>query len=209
MAVSGFGVQTAKARQSGGPSRFGLLAILVLVGAITGAVYSPGLSGGFVLDDHANIVDQRALHIDQLSPASIWRAVARSMRSAVGRPLPLASLAIQHGITGLAPRPLLIANVALHLLAFGVIAWVTWLLVRLTDLHWAWAPTIAGLWALHPMNLTGVLYIVQRMTSMEAIFAFLVIGTYLRYRIRGRQDSRTYWLPVAVVGSLACLALLS
>src|SRR5450759_876568 len=42
----------------------------------------------------------------------------------------------------------------------------------------------ASAWLLHPLNLTGVLYIVQRMTSLAALFTLLGLIAYLH----GRQQ---------------------
>ncbi|MEY8252825.1 MAG: hypothetical protein RPR91_10595, partial [Colwellia sp.] len=51
---------------------------------------------------------------------------------------------------------------------------------------------IALIWALHPINLTSVLYIVQRMTSLATLFSLLAIITYLNARKSSEKNRCTY-----------------
>jgi hypothetical protein len=56
----------------------------------------------------------------------------------------------------------------------------TYTLYRKPDLSEAaveWLPVVVGgLWLVHPLNLTSVLYIVQRMTSLSVLFTVLGCG---------------------------------
>gem|GEM_PF-4294607 len=63
----------------------------------------------------------------------------------------------------------------------------------------------AAVWALHPMQLSTVMYVVQRMTMLSAMFTLLAIIVYLRYRSSQMTImQRSYWLA-----SIAVLTLLS
>ena len=47
----------------------------------------------------------------------------------------------------------------------------------------AWAAWLAvAIWSLHPLNLTSVLYVVQRMTSLSALFGFLATAAFIQLR---------------------------
>src|SRR5690606_9993023 len=45
------------------------------------------------------------------------------------------------------------------------------------------ALAVALLWGLHPLNLTSVLYVVQRMVSLSTLFGFMAIYSYGRLRM--------------------------
>ena len=146
------------------------LAGLVLIGLV-GLVYLPGLGGGFAFDDYHTIVDNPSLDIQTLS----WDALLDAAMSGVGigplaRPLAMLSFAANRSVAGLRPEAYKLTNLAIHalnaLLIFGLLrSWLPRLAPRAPT---ACAWLIAALWALHPINLTAVLYVVQRMTSLSA-----------------------------------------
>ena len=70
------------------------------------------------------------------------------------------------------------------------------------------AVSIAALWLLHPLNLTPVLYIVQRMTGLSALFVLGALLLYVTGRLRFFQGKNGIWpillaFPVAGLGMLA------
>ncbi len=65
---------------------------------------------------------------------------------------------------------------------------------------------IASLWLVHPLNLTSVLYIVQRMTSLAALFTVCALCTYVAGRLRmlaGRPGRLLILAGFLVFGGLA------
>lgn len=73
------------------------------------------------------------------------------------------------------------------------------------------AGSIALIWALHPINLTSVLYIVQRMTSLSGLFSLASITCYLAtrdYRLRPQAKNRSLF-GYLLASLLATLAVLS
>lgn len=67
------------------------------------------------------------------------------------------------------------------------------------------------MWALHPLNLTGVLYVVQRMTSLCTLFGLGALVLYAAYRSRTSRPHQSQ-LPLLEGGLVAllvsvCLAL--
>ncbi len=78
----------------------GLLFVLLL---LTGAIYWSGLSGGFAFDDHTNIVDNAALELFDGSFSSLIDASSTGTASPLGRPLSMASFAIDRYFWGYQP----------------------------------------------------------------------------------------------------------
>ena len=88
--------------------------ILVLLLILTVIAYWPGLSGGFVFDDFGNLVDNAAFAPDAVH-AHFWGSVWSSGSGPTDRPISMLTFAIQAWFTGLAPRPLKLVNVLIHL----------------------------------------------------------------------------------------------
>jgi protein O-mannosyl-transferase len=156
--------------------------------ALTMTVYWPGLSGGFLFDDYPNIVDNSAVQPHDASLPSLVGAALSSPSSEFKRPLASLSFAVNYLITGLDPHWMKLTNLFLHLLN----GWLVYLLARAllradpTDRYPAAhiiASLIAASWLLLPINLTGVLYVVQRMESMANVFVLLGLLGY----VAGRQ----------------------
>lgn len=180
--------------------------------------YLPGLGGGFVFDDYPNIVDNPGIHVDNARPSSWLSAAWASPASSFQRPLASLSFALNHLHTGLAPRPMKATNLAIHL-ANGVLLFL--LLGGIAraarrnggdstqhtpgfDPAWI-AAAVACLWLVHPINLTSVLYVVQRMESLAHFFVLLGLLAYVAARTAAVPLGRArvlLWLAVP-----ACTAL--
>lgn len=179
-------------------------AIAVLLVAVVALTYSPGTSGGFIFDDHAAIVDNSTLHIRDLERDSLARA-ALSFEPGSGlqaRPLSMASFGVNHALHELHPAGYKIAGIVVHalnavlilLLAHGLIQ-VAW---RGHDPRWA-ATAVATAWALHPLQVSTVLYVVQRMETLSLLFALAALLCYLRGRLYQRGGQRAWpWLVATI-----------
>ena len=186
------------------------LAGLLLIGLV-GLVYLPGLGGGFAFDDYHTIVDNPTLDIQTLS----WDGLLDAAMSGIGtgplaRPLAMLSFAANRSVAGLTPGPYKLTNLAIHalnaLLVFGLLR--LWLPHLAPHAPAACAWLIAAVWALHPINLTAVLYVVQRMTSLSATFALLALALYTGARLRqllGVRIPARWPLAVALCVVLALL----
>ena len=189
------------------------------LGVLIFLVYMPGLSGDYVFDDLYNIVNNSRIQLKSLR----WDEMRNVMRSGdagpLGRPLSVLSFALNYYATGLDPFFFKLTNLLIHLgntLLVGLLAQV--LLARLLgsspsrELHagrwWAWA--VAALWGLHPLNLTSVLYVVQRMTSLSTFFGLLALVTYANRRARGDlTSSGATALSNALVGGAVAFLLVA
>ncbi|MBS0575389.1 MAG: hypothetical protein JSS45_03025 [Proteobacteria bacterium] len=197
------------------PTRYRTAALLLLVSLTTTAVYWPGLRGSYLFDDFPNIVDNQALHIAHGTAAQLMAAT----QSSIGftRPLAMLSFAINYLCTGLDPWPMKFTNLLIHvlngLLLFGMLRTLLRLHARAkgsegsdaTSLYLPLAVT-AG-WLLLPINLTGVLYVVQRMESLCQLAVLGGLWAYLRGRERMLTTARGGGFAIACSGLLLGLAL--
>jgi tetratricopeptide (TPR) repeat protein len=161
-----------------------LLALFVVV------VYWPGLGGGFVFDDYPNLVDNAALHVNNWDLYA-WLAAVFSSEAGLGhRPLAMATFTLNHVFTGLDPKAMKLTNIAIHAvnacLVLGLLSTLLGLAVpRICERRREWtARFAAAAWALHPINLMAVLFIVQRMESLCHTFVFAGLWLYLLGRQR-------------------------
>ncbi len=167
-------------------------------------VYLPGTSGYFLFDDTINIVDNELIRIQALDLPTLQRAAFSGSAGALGRPLAMLSFALDYHFHGLSPYHFKLTNILIHLVN-GVCAYVLTLLILDTlcrpqlpafgpdTARWI-GLAVAAAWLLHPLNLTGVLYIVQRMTSLSALFTFLGLISYLHGRSRLPTASGWTWI---------------
>jgi len=194
--------------------------LLPLILLVTVLVYLPGLPGPFLFDDHAHVSRNVQVHITDLGPASLAQAWNSSLAAGLGkRPLAQLSFGINHALAGLDTFSYKATNLAIHLLCGLLIYALVRQLTRSLahgreplrqqgESPWP-ALLVTALWLLHPLNLTPVLYVVQRMTSLSALFVLAGLWCHVTGRLRmATGDGRGLWLalaglPLAAIGGLA------
>lgn len=188
--------------------------VAFLLAGLVVLAYLPGLDGGFAFDDYHNVIDTPALQPPALSAQALWEAATSNASGPFKRPLAALSFLANFLLFGASALAFKTVNVVIHLangaLVFAVLRQI---LPRLMGAgpaaHFA-AGAGAALWLLHPLQLTSVLYVVQRMTSLAAFFTLLAIWGYLRLRLAaieaGRPTSWRAWAGVmlAFLAGLAC-----
>lgn len=172
--------------------------------------YWQGLNGPFVFDDASNLLDGPFPDLKATGWAGLWHTLLVSEAGPLRRPLSMLSFGLNALTTGMQPFGFKLTNLAIHLLN-GALVWrvVVRLLAFSPAVPASRRPLLAllatGLWLLHPLQLTSVLYVVQRMTSLSATFVLAGLVCYLRARaaqIDGRDARTLLW-----VGVSACLVL--
>jgi protein O-mannosyl-transferase len=190
--------------------------------ALTVAVYWPGLSGGYLFDDYPNIVDNTGVQPHDASLSTLVAAALSSPSSEFKRPLASLSFAANYLATGLDPYWMKLTNLVIHLLNGWLIFLLAGTLLRSAPMPdrdvraSIVASLIAAGWMLLPINLTGVLYVVQRMESMANLFVLLGLLGYVAGRRRmlgltttpaGSTDaSKKGWVSADISGLLLCIA---
>ncbi len=182
-------------------------------------IYLPGLSGDYMFDDHANLLENPRLDMATLSLQSLADAAFSSGSGTLRRPVSMASFALNRYFFGISPYSHKVVNLCIHLLT-GVGLWVLGsLIVRAYRRRYEhqlptgterWLPlVVAGLWLVHPLNLTTVLYIVQRMAGLSALFSVAGLCLYLLGRLRmqdGRPGLALILTGLLLFGGLAVLS---
>lgn len=186
--------------------------LLLLVAAIL-LVYRPGLRGGFIFDDFQNLLENPALRVNDLHWSSWLSAMFSSPASDLQRPVAMLSFAVNHYFTGFDPWPMKLTNLLIHTLnaclAYFLVERIARTASPESGRRASWlALLVASCWALHPINLMVVLYVVQRMEGLSHTFVLLGLLIYVLGRslqIAGRKG----WgyviaglVPCTVVGML-------
>ncbi|HET8730410.1 MAG TPA: hypothetical protein VFM34_04805 [Moraxellaceae bacterium] len=160
--------------------------LLLLIGGLllTALLYLPGLNGPWLLDDFQNLAPLQ----DHPAGSVPYREIIFSNASGpLGRPVAMASFALNHAL-GLFSTPALKGtNLVLHLLNGLLFFLVFRTLFRRRAPSHRIAPDmlaaiIAVWWLLLPMHLGTVLYIVQRMTVLSTTFALVALLAYVHGR---------------------------
>jgi Tfp pilus assembly protein PilF len=182
-------------------SRHRCLAVLVLC-ALGGAIYSNTLDSPFILDDAHNIEENPHIQLIQISLESLCAAGFDSPSSS--RPVSNASFALNYYFGGHDVAGFHAVNIAIHLITGILVYFVARITLRLLamtrghpDLRERDAELIAFATALiftaHPLQTQAVTYVVQRMSSMAAMFYLLSLLFYLHGRIRSGGTRSALW----------------
>ena len=188
--------------------------IVATLCCLTVGLYYPGLNGNFHFDDYPNIVNNFRLHLDSLHPAAIWEATWSGITGNFKRPISVLSFSLNTYFTGLDAGPMKITNLLIHLLCGIGITHLSKLLIQ----NWfnkketskvnLISLAIGAIWLAHPIQLTSVLYITQRMTSLASLFSIFAIISYCitRKKFLSENGKWYYFIPVVVFGILSILS---
>ncbi len=182
------------------------VSLLVLVVCL---IYLPGLKGQFQFDDYPNIVNNTELHIQSLSLTDVIAATLSSDSGILKRPVSMLTFAVNHYFSALHPFAYKLTNLIIHIFNTLAIYSLTILLfkIHLTSKKIGlYAFLIALAWGCHPINLTSVLYVVQRMTSLSASFAIVGMIAYLisrNYLITGKTKTAISGLFITLLLGMA------
>ena len=182
-----------------------LVGLAFVLTAMSPLVFLPGISGPFVFDDFGNIVNNKFLRFDTLSFSNLFQAAMSSDAGTLKRPLAMLTFALNSWFAGgtSSTEPFKVWNLVIHGVNSVLILALTIKIIsavsgsisnrsgtegQLTYRYPLYIATIvAVLWAVHPIQLTSVLYVVQRMTSLSAFFVLLAMLSY----VSGRQYQET------------------
>lgn len=183
---------------------FCILAPLLLI-----LVYRPGLGGPFVFDDLSNVILPPQLKFEELTFDNLNAAARARDGHSLNRPLAMISFGLNRYAGGLNPLQFKLTNLAIHFLCgIGLMLLTTKLLAYLSTKKLS-RPLSQGeiaflslgvslAWVLHPVNLGPVLYIVQRMTSLAALFMIWGLALYCLGRLRLIQGQSKGYLAMLV-----------
>ena len=194
------------------PDRIALLLLIALI--LTAFVYWSGLHGLWLLDDHQNLKFLEESATPELS-SPLARFITSGTAGPLGRPVSLLSFAIQHEDWPRNPWAFRFVNLLLHLLNGGLLFALIKQLggaAGLRNRAAAWCALItAALWLLHPLQVSAVLYVIQRMTELSAFFTIAGLLAYVHGRkhlAEGKTRRGIAWMSagIAAGGALAVLS---
>ncbi len=198
--------------------------LLLLLGVVLWLVYSPGLSGPYVFDDFQNITRNTSVAITSLSMRELMAAAFSMAEGGIGRPIPMVSFALNYYFNGqnFEPFSFKLTNLLIHManvLLVYVLLRQFFQSAAIASPHPGGqidrqqavllALVAAALWGLHPLQLTSVLYAVQRMTSLAAFFVLLGMIVFVQGRRSfARRPIRGMLMMTAGIGGGTVLGLL-
>lgn len=173
------------------------------------ALYFPGFNGPTLVDDPPNL---GVLHA--LVKAPTWHnfvdIVISNESGPTHRPVAMFTFAVQTLLVGDSSWWQKCGNLIVHLLCgWALYHFTLLLLTRLGTTHRQMPALIATLfWLLIPMQVSTVLYAVQRMAQLSTLFTLLSLTGYLRWRITLSQGE-LQWRPLVTTAVMAILAVFS
>jgi hypothetical protein len=192
---------------TGVTSRLAVSAGFASLLAIALWAYRPGLPGGFLFDDFANLNALGATGAIDNWPA-FWRYITSGTADPTGRPIALLSFLIDANNWPADPYPFKRTNLLLHLINATLLGLAFWRLGhRLRPAPSQQMPVIfaallgAGIWALHPLMVSTTLYIVQREAMLPTTFVMLALHGWISGRsafTRGATIQGTSWLVLSI-----------
>ena len=182
-----------------------LLAVLVLLCGVW--VYWPGISGPALLDDRSSVLVIADL---KSRPELAMDYIFGDTSGLLGRSVSMASFVLEklyldEGIAGGKQ-----VNIVLHVLNGGLVIWLFWLLFRFLAVprYRALAVVLGAMWLFHPLLVSTVLYVVQRMAMLATFFMLLASISYVYWRLGLIAGKTAVWrfLPVPFFLVIALLA---
>ncbi|MDT4290617.1 hypothetical protein RO575_13710 [Methylomonas sp. MO1] len=180
------------------------LILLVLAMAVI-AIYNPGKAGPFLADDYPNIVDNSGVLLKHFNSQELSAAWSANTSGPFKRPLASLSFAFNYYFSGqqFSPTAFKLTNIGLHIINSFLVFFLSRLLFKAVSPAFPsrkLAFLSAAIWALHPLQLTSVLYVVQRMNSMSCLF--MLSGFLLFLKGRFQADK-----PIGIILMLSGCAL--
>ena len=172
-------------------------------------LYYPALDTTFLLDDFQNL---RALSL--IGRDGILTYILEGRAGPGGRPLALLTFALQYHAWPSDPFAFKAVNLLIHLGCSWLVFLITreltpYLGIRSKNGVGLASIMVAGLWMLHPVQLSSVLYVVQRMNLLAGFFTLLGVFLYLRLRRRELDRTKKLILMAAAIYGCTVLAVLS
>jgi tetratricopeptide (TPR) repeat protein len=167
----------------------------------TFAAYLPGLGGPLILDDLPQLSSLIAQSAED--PEMLFGNYVISTSGPLGRPVSMATFigdAVTHGPDTWWWK---YNSLMLHLINGLLLFWFIALLTRASQSinsvnPWLVSLVVSSVWLLHPLNVSTVLYTVQRMTLLSTTFVFAGMLCYVAGRLRQQQLRSSGWVLIAV-----------
>jgi len=163
-------------------------------------IYSNTFHAAWQFDDNPNILENTRLHLSDLSPASLWNTF-------------FASLALNWYAGQADTFGYHLVNIAIHILTAFMVFLAGRKLLQTPNLinrynkedAYFISLLSAILWAVNPIQIQAVTYIVQRMASMAAMFYISGIYFYIKGRLSSRGKTQLLFYAACFVSFVCSL----
>jgi len=176
------------------------------------SIYSNSFYGEWHFDDYANIVYNKYLQINSFSWPEIKHCIYGVEHTRPSRPLSFLSFALNYQWGGMDVFGFHIVNFIIHYLAtvfLFLFVLNTLKLPRIKDKYENIAYPVALLatffWALNPVWVTSVTYVVQRMASMAGLFYIMSMYLYLKARTSVKSSHGIFLYVLCALAGLAAV----
>ena len=163
---------------------FHLFAIFIIFLCYSNTFHVP-----FVFDDIPNIVERSDLHIINFNFHNIINTFFYD--DSLYRPVACLTFALNYYFNRLNVEGYHLLNLFIHIMTFFFLFKTIFILFRIKKYEKNYAYNIAFiaslLWAVHPIQIQAVTYIVQRMASLAGMFYILSLYGYLKFRVSKRN----------------------
>jgi len=187
------------------PSWETIILISLLFAAVVTIIYSPSLHGDFVFDDEV-IQDNPLIHITR-----ILQLTDLIFSKEISRRIGLMSFALNYSFGGLNTFGYHLVNVTVHILNGLILFLLSYTILTLpldegkgrgNALKISFMGSL--LWLVHPIQTQAVAYIVQRLTSLSALFFMLSLLCYIKGRVH-HTSRRLFLLMLSLLFGLLAL----
>jgi tetratricopeptide (TPR) repeat protein len=172
-------------------------------------LYANSLRDSWHFDDEGNIFPNKNIQMTELS----WPQLSKSFHGAserrINRPAAYLSFALNYYFGGLNVFGYHLVNIFIHISASIFLFLFIREMLHLPLLRGRYgrhahsiALLSAFLWASSPIQVSSVTYIVQRMTSMSAMFYIMAMFFYLKGRISDAIGKKIFYIALTIAAGL-------
>src|SRR5664279_1750803 len=154
------------------------ICVYLLLSCLTLAVYWPVRNHAFInFDDPVYVTENQHVQAGISRRGLAWAFLNLHGEHTYWHPVTWVSHMLDCQLFGLNPGPHHLENVAFHI-ANALL--LLWLLNRMTGAFWRSA-MVAGLFALHPLQVDTVAWVTERKNLLSTLFWLLTLWAYVRY----------------------------
>ena len=171
-------------------------------------IYSNTFHASWHLDDYPKIVNNSKMHLEKISSETLRNAFTAYL----GRPVSSFTLALNWYFGRKSVTGYHIVNLSIHILSSYFLFLTCLILFQSPNLRNRYqgdehfiATLAAALWAINPIQIQAVTYIVQRMASLCAMLYILSLYFYLKGRLHGRRKICFYSYLACIICFLLAL----
>ena len=149
-----------------GKGTSGAILLMLVLSAVVAWIYWPGVTGPELLDDRSSVMVIEGL---KAQPELALDYIFGDSSGLLGRSVSMATFVAERVYLDGSVATSKAINILLHLANGGLVIWLLWLLFR----HLAvpgyryLAVALGAIWLMHPLWVSTVLYMVQRMAMLS------------------------------------------